>query len=90
MIPTAPSRTSTSHSARSKNAAAIRLGAAYARKGDNDRAIRNYDEAIQLDPKMFRLRWPRRIYAGFAGNHERAIQDYNRAIEIDPKIPRLR
>src|SRR5262249_12709649 len=55
-------------------------GLAYRRTGDNDRAIRDYDEAIRLDPKnavTYNIR-------GFAyhqkADYDRAIHDYDEAI----------
>ena len=56
------------------------------RKGDYERAIADFNEAIRLDPKdaaAYRNR-------GFAwkskGDYDRAIADYNEAIRLDPKF----
>ena len=55
------------------------------RKGDNDRAIADFNEAIRLDPKSsltFRNRGD--AYTD-KGDHDRALADYSEAIRLDPK-----
>ena len=54
-------------------------------KGDYDRAIKDYDRAIQLDPKNVFAYRNRGIAYENKGDHDRAIQDYDRAIQLDPK-----
>jgi tetratricopeptide (TPR) repeat protein len=60
-------------------------GLAWRAKGDTDRAIADYNEAIRLDPKVA----PPFNNCGLAwrakGDLERAMADYNEAIRIDPK-----
>ena len=59
-------------------------GVLYAHKGDNDRAIADFNEAIRLDPKSaltFRNRGD--AYTD-KGDHDRALADYNEAIRLDP------
>ena len=59
---------------------------AYHGKGDYDRAIADYDEAIRLNPKYaLRLQQPRRSPTIGKGDYDRAIADYNEAIRLDPK-----
>ena len=60
-------------------------GIAYHDKGDNDRAIADYDEAIRLDPKFARAFINRGNAYRDKGDNDRAIADYNEAIRLDPK-----
>jgi tetratricopeptide (TPR) repeat protein len=60
-------------------------GSAYQAKGNDDRAIADYDEAIQLDPKNARAYNNRGIAYHAKGNNDRAIADYDEAIRVDPK-----
>ena len=60
-------------------------GSAYQAKGNNDRAIADYDEAIRLDPKNARAYNDRGIAYHAKGNNDRAIADYDEAIRLDPK-----
>jgi tetratricopeptide (TPR) repeat protein len=53
-------------------------------KGDYDRAIAWYSEAIKLDPR-FALAYSNRGSAYyFKGEFDRAIADYNEVIRLDP------
>src|SRR5215471_3757640 len=62
-------------------------GNAYQRKGDNDRAIADYDQAIRLDPKNAASYANRGgAYLG-KGDNDRAMADYDQAIKLDPKEP---
>jgi tetratricopeptide (TPR) repeat protein len=58
---------------------------AYANKGDYDRAIADYTEAIKLDPNDF-LAYRNRggVYHHIKGDFDRAIADYTQAIRLDP------
>ncbi len=59
---------------------------AYAAKRDYDRAIADYDKAIELDPANALAYNNRgRAYAD-KGDHDRAIADYDKAIQLDPKF----
>ena len=59
-------------------------GAAYANKGQIDKAIVDYDKAIELKPKLT-LAYDNRGLAFFQkGQYDRAIADYRKALEIDP------
>jgi tetratricopeptide (TPR) repeat protein len=60
-------------------------GNAYHDKGDNDRAIADYDEAIRLDPKRAKAFKNRGCAYLEKGDNGRAIADYSEAILIDPK-----
>jgi tetratricopeptide (TPR) repeat protein len=61
---------------------------AYARAGDQSRAIDEFSEAIRLEPgnaKYYRGRG--NAYRG-GGNHDLAIQDYAESIRLDPTYAR--
>lgn len=66
----------------------INRGIAYYANGDKDRAIADFDQAIQLDPKgakgaaAYNNRG--RMYH-VKGDEDRAIADFNQAIQLDPK-----
>src|SRR5262249_27050994 len=76
-----------------KDAVAINnRGAAYATKGDHERAIIDYNEAIRLNPK-FAVAFKNRGSAyDKKGDYDRAIVEYNEAIRLDPHCqpPRYR
>ena len=59
-------------------------GEAYAREGAYDRAIQDFDQAIELDPKNaegFHARG--RLYLCH-GDYDQAVQDFDRAIKLNP------
>ena len=61
-------------------------GLAYLVKGDVDRAIADYTQAIQLDPK-YAVAYNGRAFAyRVEGDEDRAIADYTQAIRLDPKL----
>ena len=62
-------------------------GRAYADKGENDRAIAEYDAALCLNsglPVVYKERG--RAYA-YKGEWDRAIDDYDTAIRLNPRYP---
>jgi tetratricopeptide (TPR) repeat protein len=80
----------------------IMRGNHYKRKGDYDRAISDYDQALQLDPKIT-FAWVKistaymfvpLAYVGRGdayrgkGDFDRAISDYDQALQLDPKDAR--
>jgi tetratricopeptide (TPR) repeat protein len=65
---------------------AFSRGFAYGAKGDNDRAIVEYSEAIRLDPK-YPIAYNNRGAAYSAkGDNDHAIADYTEAIRLNPKV----
>jgi tetratricopeptide (TPR) repeat protein len=57
---------------------------AYFSKGDYDRALTDYDQVIQLDPRLA-LPYTNRgnVYVN-KGDYDGALIDYNQAIQLDP------
>ena len=60
-------------------------GSAYHDKGDNDRAIADYNEAVRLNPKSGMAFHNRGVAYLEKGDNDRAIADYSEAIRIDPE-----
>src|SRR5262249_37620213 len=62
-------------------------GRVFGFKGDYDRAIKDYNEAILLDPNMV-IAYNNRGDAYLRkGDYARAIADFNEAVRIDPNYP---
>jgi tetratricopeptide (TPR) repeat protein len=55
-------------------------------KGDSDRAIADFTQAIQLSPKYTQAYNNRGVAYFERGDIDRAIADYTQAIELDPKF----
>ena len=60
-------------------------GNAYRAKGDNDRAILDYNQALSIDPNYVSVYNNRAVAYFNKGDYDSAIADYNQAIAIDPK-----
>ena len=60
------------------------LGISYANKGQYDRAIQDYDQAIKLNPNYVKAFNNRGLSYDNKGQHDRAIQDYDQAIKLNP------
>jgi tetratricopeptide (TPR) repeat protein len=65
-----------------------RRGNEYAYKGQYDRAIQDFDQAIRLDPQNVVAFYDRGIAYGAKGQRDRAIQDFDQAIRLDPQFAR--
>src|SRR5215475_15617591 len=61
-------------------------GAGYRLKGDYDRAIADYAQAIKLNPKLVAAFVNRGVVHEKKGDHDHAIQDYDQAIKLKPSI----
>jgi tetratricopeptide (TPR) repeat protein len=59
-------------------------GYAYVQKGNYDRAIQDYDEAIRLNPTFFGTFYARGDAYFYKNNYDRAIQDFDEAIRLNP------
>jgi lipoprotein NlpI len=60
-------------------------GNAYYAAGDYDRAIQDYSQAIQLDPKSAVYLSNRGNAYADKGDYDSAIKDFDKAIELNPK-----
>lgn len=68
-------------------AALIQRGTIYLRKGDTERAINDYDAALQLRPgDVIALNRRGEAYSNRAA-FERAIADYDQAVRLNPRYP---
>jgi tetratricopeptide (TPR) repeat protein len=61
-------------------------GVAWAGKGEFDKAIADYTEAIRLDPKYAAAFYNRGMAWDDKGDNDKAIADYTEAIRLDPKL----
>ena len=57
----------------------------YSTNNDYDRAIRDLDEAIRLNPKFVNLYIGRAVIYNKKGDFDQAIRDFGKAIRLDPK-----
>ena len=65
--------------------ATMNRGNAYAAKGDRDKALRDFNEAISLDPKNAGAYVDRALIFSRKGDREAAMKDYGEAIRLNPK-----
>src|ERR1022692_1591202 len=63
-------------------------GDAHLVKGDYDKAIQDYNQAISRDPKSARALAGRGAAYLDRGDYDRAIQDFNEALRLNPKTGR--
>jgi tetratricopeptide (TPR) repeat protein len=59
-------------------------GSVYDDKGQYDRAIQDYDQAVRLDPNYANAYNNRGIAYANKGQYDRAIQEYNQGLSLDP------
>ena len=59
-------------------------GIAYRLKGDLDRAVADYNQAIKLNGKLAAAFSNRGVVYDKKGDYDRAIQDYDQAIKLNP------
>ena len=62
----------------------INRGSAYMDKGEYDRAIRDFDQAIKLVPNLAIAYLGRGIAYRNRGEYDRAIQDFDQILQLDP------
>lgn len=59
-------------------------GNAYAKLGQKERVIQDYNKAIELNPSNYMAYSNRGVAYAKLGQYDRAIQNFNKAIEINP------
>lgn len=59
-------------------------GITYIAKSDYDQAIRDFNEAIRLDPNLADAYYNRGVAHYHKGNYDQALQDYDEAIRLIP------
>jgi tetratricopeptide (TPR) repeat protein len=64
----------------------VNRGNAYSGKGQNDRAIQDYDQAIKLNPNDADTFFDRGSVYSDKGQYDRAIQDFDQAIKLNPNL----
>jgi tetratricopeptide (TPR) repeat protein len=72
-------------SRRNRMVAYFNRARAWRDKGELDRAIADFTEAIKLDPKVAQLYNSRGVTWGTKGELDRAIADFTEAIRLDPQ-----
>ena len=63
-------------------------GIAYHRAGEHQKAIEEYNKAIELDPEFVKAYATRGVAYYHLGKHQRTIEDCTKAIELDPEFGR--
>ena len=71
-------------SAAEASLATMNRGAAYQAKGDLDKALRDFDEAIRLDPHNAGAYVDRGLVRSIKGAHDEALTDFEEAIRLNP------
>lgn len=61
-------------------------GGTYSDKGEFDRAIADFDQAIKLSPNLVGAYYNRGKTYHRKGNYHRAIADYTQAVSLNPKF----
>jgi len=60
-------------------------GTCYARRGDNERAIADYDQAINFNHKLAAAYYSRGVALGLQGHHGRALADFEKYLDLAPR-----
>ncbi len=63
-----------------------KLGNEYYEKGDFDRAIENYNRAVEMDPAYDKAYYNRGLAYACKEDYDRAISDINKVIELKPEF----
>ncbi len=63
----------------------FKKGDSYQEKGQWDKAIAEYNKAIELNPEYAEAYYNRGIAYGNKGQYDQAISDYTKAIELNPR-----
>ena len=62
-------------------------GNAYDDKGDGQRALADYDQAIRLDPRLAEAYYNRAYALYRLGRLEDSLVDFGKVIELNPRLP---
>ncbi len=65
----------------------FKSGANYYYKGEYDKALSDFNKAIELDPDDYSAYCNRGSVYERKGEYARALSDYNKAVELNPKDP---
>lgn len=71
---------------RTRSSAHNNRGLGYQNLGEHDRAIRDFDESIRLDPKNFFAYFNRAASYSANGEYDRALRDFDEVIRLRPKL----
>ena len=63
------------------------VGNDYAKKGQYDQAISDFNKALEISPRDAKAYSNRGIAYKKKGQYDQAISDYNKALEINPRYP---
>jgi tetratricopeptide (TPR) repeat protein len=80
--PTSPARSNSEEAVAANN-----RGEGERKQGKNDEAIREYDQAIRLDPTMAQAFNNRGLALAAKGEKDKALTDYAEAIRLNPALP---
>lgn len=61
-------------------------GNRYAALGEHSKALEDYSQALELNPKYATAFYNRGIEYAALGEQQKALEDYTQAIELDPKL----
>ena len=63
-------------------------GLEWATQGNHERALADFDLAVNLDPKLPSIYYNRALSLSEKGEHDRAIVDYDEAVRLNPRDAR--